>query len=520
MLQDGEAEMGEGAYLLAIDQGTTSSRAIVFDTDSAIRGLAQKELTQYYPRDGWVEHDAEEIWRDTVAVCREAIARAGIEPGSIAAVGITNQRETVVVWDRRTGRPVHRAIVWQDRRTAEMCRELLDEGFESHVQTTTGLVIDPYFSATKLAWLLEHVEGLRPRAERGELAFGTIDSYLLFRLTGGRVHATDVSNASRTMLWDIHRQRWDEALLERLGIPSPLLPEVRDTSGDFGTTEASLLGRPLPVRGIAGDQQAASFGQACFRPGTLKSTYGTGCFALLNTGEAAVPSRNRLLTTIAWRLGGRTTYALEGSIFVAGAAIQWVRDGLGLIRDAAESEAIARELPDAGGVYFVPAFTGLGAPHWDPHARGAILGLTRGTTGQHIVRAALEAICYQSADLLEAMADDLRHGGVGALPEELRVDGGMVANSWFCQYLADILARPVDRPRVIETTALGAAYLAGLGAGIWSSPQEIEAQWQRERRFLPAMPQQLRAERLAGWAEAVARVRSRDRGSGAHGASM
>ncbi len=501
--------MSEGRHLLAIDQGTTSSRAIVFDAAGGIVATAQKELTQHYPADGWVEHDAGEIWRDTLATCREALARAGPAGEDIAAIGINNQRETTVLWDRETGEPVHRAIVWQDRRTAPLCRELLAEGLEAHVRERTGLLIDAYFSATKLAWLLDNLSGVREAAERGRLAFGTIDSFLLWKLTGGRVHATDAANASRTMLWDIHHGCWDETLLRRLRIPEAVLPEVRDNSGLFGTTAAELFGRPIPVTGMAGDQQAATFGQACFAPGMLKSTYGTGCFALLNTGETAIPSRNRLLTTVAWRLDGRTTYAIEGSIFIAGAAVQWIRDGLGLIADAAESEAIAAALPDTAGVYLVPAFTGLGAPWWDPDARGAILGLTRASTREHVVRAALESVCYQTADLMRAMAEDVAAAGVARPPAELRVDGGMVRNGWLCQYLADILDRPVDRPAVTETTALGAAYLAGLAVGLHPSMEAIAAAWRRERRFLPAMDAATREARLEGWRDAVSRVRSR-----------
>ncbi len=501
--------MSEGRHLLAIDQGTTSSRAIVFDAAGGIVATAQKELTQHYPADGWVEHDAGEIWRDTLATCREALARAGPAAEDIAAIGITNQRETTVLWDRETGEPVHRAIVWQDRRTAPLCRELLAEGLEAHVRERTGLLIDAYFSATKLAWLLDNLSGVREAAERGRLAFGTIDSFLLWRLTGGRVHATDAANASRTMLWDIHRGCWDETLLRRLRIPESVLPEVRDNSGLFGTSDPELFGRPIPITGMAGDQQAATFGQACFAPGMLKSTYGTGCFALLNTGETAIPSHNRLLTTVAWRLDGRTTYAIEGSIFIAGAAVQWIRDGLGLIADAAESEAIAAALPDTAGVYLVPAFTGLGAPWWDPDARGAILGLTRASTREHVVRAALESVCYQTADLMRAMAEDVAAAGVARPPAELRVDGGMVRNGWLCQYLADILDRPVDRPAVTETTALGAAYLAGLAVGLHPSMEAIAASWRRERRFLPAMDAATREARLEGWRDAVSRVRSR-----------
>jgi glycerol kinase len=496
-----------GRYVLAIDQGTTSSRALLFDSTAAIAASAQRELQQHFPADGWVEHDPEHIWSDTLAVCREALARAGITASAVAAIGITNQRETTIVWDRQTGRAVHKAIVWQDRRTARICRQLVADGMGAHIRERTGLVVDAYFSGTKLAWLLDNVAGAREAAEAGRLAFGTVDSFLLWRLTNGRVHATDASNASRTMLFDIGAMRWDEEILQRLRIPAAILPEVVDNSGELGIADASHLGAAIPIAGMAGDQQAATFGQACFTPGMLKSTYGTGCFALLNTGPRMVPSRNRLLTTIAWRLAGRPTYALEGSIFVAGAAIQWVRDGLRAIGSAAESEAIARTVPDTGGVYLVPAFTGLGAPWWDPDARGAILGLTRDSSIGHIVRAALEAVCYQTADLMRAMQDD-QGGGTGAQP--LRVDGGMVVNDWLCQYLADILARPVERPEIIETTALGVAYLAGLATGVYGSMDQVARAWRCQRRFEPAMDERARAERLAGWEQAVQRVRTRD----------
>jgi glycerol kinase len=496
-------------YILAIDQGTTSSRAIIFDREGQPVASAQRELQQFFPADGWVEHDLEHIWADTVAVCREAIARSGLEPTRLAAIGITNQRETTALWHRRTGRPIHRAIVWQDRRTAELCRQLQSDGLAELVLERTGLVIDSYFSGTKLAWLLDQVPGARAMAERDELAFGTIDSFLLWRLTNGRAHLTDATNASRTMLFDIRRQRWDEELLAALRIPLSLMPDVRDCSGEFGTAEPEHLGAPIPIAGIAGDQQAASFGQACFAEGMLKSTYGTGCFALLNTGERLVPSRNRLLSTVAWRLGGKTTYAIEGSIFVAGAAIQWVRDGLRAIGSAAESEAVARAAPDSGNLYFVPAFTGLGAPYWDPDARGAILGLTRDTSVGQIVRAALEAVCFQTHDLMRAMDDDLNGSGHGASPAAIRVDGGMVANDWLCQTLADLLGRPVERPAVTETTALGAGFLAGLAVGLYPSPLEIARLWRCERRFDPRLDPGTRARRLEGWRRAVDRVRSR-----------
>jgi glycerol kinase len=492
-------------HVLAIDQGTTSTRALVFDETGQSRASSQREFEQHYPRAGWVEHDPEVIWQDTLAVGRGAIAAAGLSAADIAAIGITNQRETVVVWERASGRPVHPAIVWQDRRTAARCRELQKDGHDALVQERTGLLIDPYFSATKLAWLLDEVGGARAAAERGELAFGTIDSFLLWRLTAGRVHATDATNASRTMLYDIHRQDWDDDLLRLLHIPRALLPEVRDCSTLFGTTPTELFGAPLPVTGIAGDQQAATVGQACFAPGMLKSTYGTGCFALLTTGEHAVTSRNRLLTTIAYRLRGHTAYALEGSIFVAGAAVQWLRDGLRLISRADESEPLAAGTEDTGGVYLVPAFVGLGAPHWDPDARGAIFGLTRDSGAPQLVRAALESVGYQTRDLLAAMAADRGHaGGAGAV----RVDGGMVANDWVCQFLADILDVPVERPAVIETTALGAAYLAGLEVGLYPSLEALAGTWRCERCFEPRMSAEQRQRLYAGWRDAVRRTRS------------
>ena len=492
-----------GKYVLAIDQGTTSSRALLFDSSGSVVATAQRELQQHFPADGWVEHEPEHIWSDTLAVCREALQAVPL--ADVAAIGITNQRETTIVWDRQTGRAVHRAIVWQDRRTAPICRQLVADGMEGHIRERTGLVVDAYFSGTKVAWILDNVEGARAMAEAGRLAFGTVDCFLLWRLTNGRVHATDASNAARTMLFDIGRMAWDEAILRRLNIPTSMLPQVVDNSGELGIADASHLGAAIPIAGMAGDQQAATFGQACFIPGMLKSTYGTGCFALLNTGERMVPSRNRLLTTIAWRLAGKPTYALEGSIFVAGAAIQWVRDGLRAIGNAAESEAIARAVPDTGGVYLVPAFTGLGAPWWDPDARGAILGLTRDSGIGHIVRAALEAVCYQTADLMRAMHDDL---GGEADVQPLRVDGGMVANDWLCQYLADILARPVERPEIIETTALGVAYLAGLATGVYGSMGQVADAWRCQRRFEPRMGETARRARLQGWERAVARVRS------------
>jgi glycerol kinase len=495
--------------ILAIDQGTTSSRAIVFDQDGQPVASAQREFAQHYPKDGWVEHDPETIWQDTQAVCREALSRAGLDAAAIAAIGITNQRETAVLWERATGRPVHRAIVWQDRRTADRCARLVADGHEALVGARTGLVIDPYFSATKLAWLLDEVPGARAAAERGELAFGTIDSFLLWRLTEGKVHATDASNASRTMLYDIHRQDWDDDLLRLLDIPRAVLPEVVDCSALLGTTPAHLFGAPLPIAGMAGDQQAATVGQACIRPGMIKSTYGTGCFALLNTGATPVASKNRLLTTVAWRIGGKTTYALEGSIFVAGAAVQWLRDGLKLIARADESEALAAGIRDTGGVYLVPAFVGLGAPIWDPHARGTIVGLTRSTGIAEIVRATLEAVGYQTRDLMLAMHADLPdgHGPDGHGEAALRVDGGMVVNSFVCQFLADILDVPVERPAVTETTALGAAYLAGLAVGLYPSLESLSEVWRCERRFEPKMAATNRNRLYAGWLDAIRRSR-------------
>jgi glycerol kinase len=495
--------------ILAIDQGTTSTRAIVFERTGRPVASAQREFEQHYPQDGWVEHDPETIWQDTLRVCRDALAAAKLDAAAIAAIGIANQRETVVLWERATGRPVHRAIVWQDRRTADRCRQLVEGGHEALVRASTGLVIDPYFSASKLAWLLDEVAGARAAAERGELAFGTIDSFLLWRLSGGRAHATDASNASRTMLYNIHRQDWDEDLLRLLGIPRAVLPEVKDCSGLFGATPADLFGAPLPVTGMAGDQQAATIGQACLRPGMVKSTYGTGCFALLNTGATPVASSNRLLTTIAYRIDGEVTYALEGSIFIAGAAVQWLRDGLKLIGHASESEPLAAGIQGTGGVYLVPAFVGLGAPIWDPHARGTIVGLTRSTGIAEIVRATLEAVGYQTRDLMLAMQADLPDGPNPDAKGEaaLRVDGGMVANSWLCQFLADILDVPVERPVVTETTALGAAYLAGLAVGLYPSLESLAEVWQCERRFEPQMGAAERERLYAGWLDAIRRAR-------------
>ena len=496
--------MTEPRFVLAIDQGTTSTRAILFDGAGAPAGQAQREFPQYFPADGRVEHDPEDIWQSTLDVVRGALRAAGAAAGQIEAIGITNQRETTVMWERASGRPVHNAIVWQDRRTAPACAKLVEEGRAEAVRAATGLVIDPYFSATKVAWLLDNVEGARRGAERGELAFGTIDSFLLWRLTGGRVHATDATNASRTMLFDIHRQEWDDDLLALFGVPREVLPEVRDSIADYGVADAALFGAAIPITGIAGDQQAASIGQACFAPGMIKSTYGTGCFALVNTGASAVASRNRLLTTVAYRLDGAPTFALEGSIFAAGASVQWLRDALGLIDRADQTESLAADARGDSGVYLVPAFVGLGAPYWDAGARGALIGLTLDTGRAEIVRAALEAVAYQTRDLMEAMTAD-----GAAAPLALRVDGGMVVNDWAMQFLADILGVAVERPHVTETTALGAAFLAGLYTGFYPSLEGIAALWRRERVFEPAMSPGERDRRYAGWRAAVDRVLSR-----------
>ncbi|PPQ39036.1 glycerol kinase GlpK [Rhodopila globiformis] len=500
-------------HTLVIDQGTTSTRSIVFDGAVSPVATAQQEFPQIYPRPGWVEHDPEAIWDSVVATDREALAQAGLAARDIAALGIANQRETVVIWDRRTGRAIHNAIVWQDRRTAGACERLEQLGYGGLIAARTGLLIDPYFSATKIAWLLETVDGARAAAEAGHLAFGTIDSYLLWRLTEGAVHATDATNASRTLLFDIRRGAWDEELLALFGIPAALLPEVRDTAGMFGDTAAGLFGGPIGIRGIAGDQQAALVGQACFRPGMVKSTYGTGCFALLNTGRQAIASRHRLVTTIAYQLDGARTYALEGSIFVAGAAVQWLRDGLGLIASAAEAGALAAESDPGQPVYMVPAFVGLGAPHWDSAARALLTGLTRGTTRKELARAALECAAYQTRDLLDAMQADTGSGWAGA-PTVVRVDGGMSASDWTMQFLADILAAPVDRPACLETTALGAAYLAGMAAGVYPDPETFAAAWTAERRFAPSMRAAERAEKYRGWQDAVARTLLRPGGAG------
>ena len=489
-------------YLLAIDQGTTSSRAVVFNRDAETLGLGQLEFRQYYPQDGWVEHDPEEIWQSTETAINDAIANAAIDPRDIASIGIANQRETTLVWDRATGKPIYPAIVWQDRRTSQYCADLRRAGAEAEVQATTGLLLDPYFSATKIRWLLDNVDGARRRAEAGELAFGTVDTFLLWRLTGGKIHCTDASNASRTLLFDLERQCWSEEMLRLFDIPAALLPEIRDSSDDFGCTNIDSIGAAITIGGVAGDQHAAMVGEACFESGQGKSTYGTGCFLLLNTGAEIRRSNNRLLTTMAYRIKGQPTYALEGSIFIAGAAIQWLRDGLGIVKNSADTEAIAAQREHARGVYMVPAFTGLGAPHWDADARGALLGLTRDSDATDIVIATLEAVGYQTRDLLEAMkADDCR-------PAELRVDGGMAANGVFMQRLADITGLPVCRPRVTEITALGAAFLAGLQAGVYQDLQQIAQLWQQDCRFVPAMDEDQRQHYYQGWLRALARVKS------------
>ena len=492
-------------FILAIDQGTTSSRAILFDGSRHVAGVGQQEFTQHYPASGWVEHDAEEIWSSVVATVRQALRKAGREAADVAALGITNQRETVVIWDRKTGKPIHNAIVWQDRRTAPLCAKLKKQGLEPKFTRKTGLLLDPYFSGTKIAWMLDKVKGARKRAEKGELLAGTIDSFLIWRLTGGQVHATDATNASRTLVYNIEKNEWDAELLRILDIPAALLPAVKDCADDYGMTDAELFGAAIPIRGVAGDQQAATIGQACFRPGMMKSTYGTGCFALLNTGADLVRSKNRLLSTIAYRLDGKTTYALEGSIFIAGAAVQWLRDGLKIISRADETGPLARQADPAQAVYLVPAFVGLGAPHWDAEARGAIYGLTRNTGPAEFARAALESVAYQTRDLLDAMRKDWKGQGAGTV---LRVDGGMVASDWTMQRLADILDAPVDRPTILETTALGAAWLAGSKVGVWPAMEEFAGGWALDRRFMPEMDPATRAAGLKGWRDAVRRTRT------------
>ena len=483
--------------ILAIDQGTTSTRAIIFAPDSSIIAVAQQEFAQHYPNDGWVEHDPEDIWSSTVVVCRQAISEAIAKGARIAAIGVTNQRETTVVWDRNTGQAIYNAIVWQDRRTAQTCRDMQDKGLFDVVNSRTGLLLDPYFSASKVAWILDNVDGAREKAEAGDLAFGTIDSFLIWRLTDGQMHATDVTNASRTNLFNIHDMAWDPKLLEVFNVPKSVLPEVKECADDFGHTTEDLFGFSLPILGVAGDQQAASIGQCCFNEGAIKSTYGTGCFVMLNTGTKAFNSKNKLLTTVAYTINGETHYALEGSIFIAGAAIQWLRDGLGVIRSASETEDLAKSLDDDHGVYMVPAFAGLGAPHWAPDARGAVFGLTRGTTNAHFVRAALESVCYQTSDLLHAMAED------GVSLDKIRVDGGMVGNNWLCQFLAGILDVTVERPKIMETTALGAAYLAGLKAGIYQSCEQLASMNEVESSFEASMASSQRRKLISGWENAV-----------------
>ncbi len=497
--------MPSANHVIALDQGTSSTRAILFDANRTPMARAHVDLRQIYPRPGWVEHDPEEIWQASVTVLRQALDEGGVAPAEVAGIGITNQRETVVLWDRDTGKPIHNAIVWQDRRTADACAAFRKAGHEADIRGKTGLLLDPYFSATKIAWLLDTVDGARAAAEQGRLAAGTMDSFVLWRLTGGTVHATDATNASRTMLFDIRRQCWDDDLCALFNIPRSILPEVRDCAAEFGTTDPGLLDAPVAIRGIAGDQQAATIGQACFEPGSIKSTYGTGSFVLTNTGGAVLESENKLLTTVAYRLAGQTTYAIEGSIFIAGAAIQWVRDALRLIKSAAESAELFEQAAPESGVYMVPAFTGLGAPYWDSGARGAILGLTRGTGQAEIVRATVESVAYQTRDLFEAMSAD------GATtPASVRVDGGMAANDPFLQFLADVLDIPVERPPITETTVLGAAYLAGMQAGLYPSPDEMAEAWQCDARFEPAMDAAERTRRYAGWQDAVRRVRTSD----------
>jgi glycerol kinase len=498
------------SFVLAIDQGTTSSRAILFRSDISIAATAQQEFPQHFPASGWVEHEPEDIWTSTIATCREALKKADVRPKDIAAIGITNQRETTVVWDRATGLAIHRAIVWQDRRTADICARLRNEGHEPAISARTGLIIDPYFSGTKVAWILDHVPGARARAEHGELLFGTVDCYLLWRLTGGKVHATDATNASRTLLFNIHTGEWDEELTKILRVPRSMLPEVKDSSHHFGDSEPELFGGAIAISGIAGDQQAATIGQACFTPGMIKSTYGTGCFALLNTGSTPVASNNKLLTTIAYQLQGKRTYALEGSIFVAGSAVQWLRDGIGLIERASDTDPLADQSDSTQSVYLVPAFVGMGAPYWNPRVRGGLFGLTRNTGPAEIAHAVLESVCYQTVDLLAAMRADWPEAEAANIV--LRVDGGMTASQWTMQRLADLLDAPVDRPVIQETTALGAAYLAGLAASIYPEPAKVADNWRLEHRFKPNMSQATRERKLAGWARAVKGLLASDEG--------
>jgi glycerol kinase len=491
-------------FILAIDQGTTSTRAIVFDKNLSPKATAQKEFRQYFPASGWVEHDAEEIWSTVVSTCRAAIKNSRAKLADIRAIGITNQRETIVLWDRKSGKPLHKAIVWQDRRTAEICADLKARGLEPEFTAKTGLLLDPYFSGTKLAWLLDHVKGARVRAEKGELCAGTIDTFLIWRLTGGKVHATDATNASRTLLFNIHQGKWDEDLLCILNVPRAILPDVKNCADDFGKTDRKILGAEIPIGGVAGDQHAALIGQACFEPGMMKSTYGTGCFAVLNTGEKPVPSKSRLLTTIAYQLNGKRTYALEGSIFVAGAAVQWLRDGLKLVAKASETGSLAKLADPAQSIYLVPAFVGLGAPYWNPDVRGAIFGITRATTRNELAKATLESVCYQTRDLLDAMKKDWPE----ARSTILRVDGGMTASDYTMQALADITAAPVDRPKNLESTALGAAYLAGLHCGLLPEPEKFAKRWKREKTFKPKMKSELREAKYQGWLDCVRKLQA------------
>jgi len=490
-------------YILAIDQGTTSSRAIIFDADMRIKAIAQEEFTQHFPQSGWVEHDPSDIWSSVAATCRGALEKARITAADVAAIGITNQRETTLIWDKNTGEPIHNAIVWQDRRTAPFCEELRKEGFEPTITQKTGLLADPYFSGTKVNYILDKVEGARARAEAGELLFGTVDCFLIWKLTGGKRHVTDATNAARTMLYDIREGRWSSTICERFGIPMQMLPEVLDCAADFGMTRADLFGQELPILGVAGDQQAATIGQACFAPGMLKSTYGTGCFALLNTGDTLVESKKRLLGTIAYQFDGKPTYALEGSIFIAGAVVQWLRDGLKIIREAKETQPLAETADEGQELYMVPAFTGLGAPYWDAEARGAIYGLTRNSGPAEFARAALESVGFQTRDLLEAMKSDWQASDTDGV---LRVDGGMSASDWSMQFLSDIIGAPVDRPTVLETTALGVAWLAGMRAGVYPDRAGFAANWALDRRFEPQMDEATRERRYAGWLDAVRRT--------------
>lgn len=488
------------SFILAIDQGTTSSRAIIFDDNFNVIASDQIEFTQHFPNSGWVEHDANEIWQSVVTTCQNVIKKAKIDVAQIAGIGITNQRETTVIWDKKTGEPIHKAIVWQDRRTSKFCAELKEQGAEASVTEKTGLLFDPYFSGTKVKWLLDNVEGARARANKGELLFGTIDTFLLWKLTGGKSHKTDATNASRTLMYNIHTNQWDDELLELLDIPRNILPTVEDCAADFGMTTKALFGTSIPILGIAGDQHAATMGQACFKPGMLKSTYGTGCFAMLNTGSEAIKSKNRMLTTIAYRLNGQTTYALEGSIFIAGAAVQWLRDGLKIIDDAAQTGAMAQSADKNQELILVPAFAGLGAPYWEPDVRGAIFGLTRNSGANEFSRAALEAVCFQTRDLIEAMYSDWQHSGSDIT---LRVDGGMVASDWTMQFLSNILNANIDRPTILETTALGAAWLAGMRAGVWPDQEGFAKQWKLQKKFTPNMDEKLRERRYKNWKSAV-----------------